>query len=165
MHVTVRLQTNRLGELGDQLARALTQAVRETLDEIETNVAVAMGEPKSGRMYRRGERWHQASAPGEAPARDMGALAASVQQRLEDHGERGAEGLVYTNAEIAPYLEYGTGATGAAWPLPLRPDEVSYTTSVAGMAPRPYMTPAGERARAGFERRAQRAMVEAAGAR
>lgn len=157
MHAAVIIKRNDLGRMAEQLTLDLNQAVRETLNEIETDIAVAMGEPKSGDTYRRGERWHQASAPGEAPAIDLGALAASIQQRMEDYGESGALGVVYTDAEIAPYLEYGTGAAGAAWPL-LRPDEVSYTTSLAGMAPRPYMTPAGERARPGFERRVAQAM-------
>lgn len=151
MKATVTVKFNRIPEIIQRLSAALTEIVQETLNEIETDIAVAMGEPKSGREYRRGERWHQASAPGEAPAIDMGALAASIQQRLDDHGQVGAEGLVFTNAEIGPYLEYGTGQTGSAWPLPERPADVDYTTSLAGMAPRPYMTPAAERARSGFE--------------
>lgn len=92
----------------------------------------------------------QASAPGESPAIDMGALAGSIQQSLDDHGDAGTDGLVYTNAEMGPYLEYGTGSTGAGWPLPERSSDVD-STSVVGMAPRPYMTPAAERAGAGFE--------------
>ena len=150
MKATVTVKVNDLGRIAAALPRELTQIVRETLNEIESDIAVAMGEPKSGREYRRGERWHQASAPGEAPAMDMGALAGSIQQRLEDRGEQGAAGLVYTNVEYAPYLEYGTGSTGAAYPLPERPADVDYTTSVVGMAPRPYMTPAAERARTAF---------------
>lgn len=151
MKATVTVKRNDLGRIATALPRELTQIVRETMNDIESDIAVAMGEPKSGQMYRRGERWHQASAPGEAPAIDMGALAGSIQQRLDDGGDAGATGLVYTNMESAPYLEYGTGSTGAAWPLPERPAEVDYTTSVVGMAPRPFMTPAAERARAGFE--------------
>lgn len=151
MNATVTVTFNRLPELAQRIPAELTQIVKETLNEIEADIAVAMAEPKSGRQYRRGERWHQASAPGEAPAIDLGALAGSIQQRLDDHGEAGADGLVYTNSEIGPYLEYGTGSTGASYPLPERPADVDYTTGVIGMAPRPYMTPAAERARAGFE--------------
>lgn len=151
MKGTVTVTFNRLPELIRQLPEALTQIVKETLNDIESDIAVGMGEPKGGRQYRRGERWHQASAPGESPAIDMGALAGSIQQNLDNHSDAGADGLVYTNAEIGPYLEYGTGSTGAGWPLPERPADVDYTTSVVGMAPRPYMTPAAERARAGFE--------------
>ena len=160
MKATVTVNANNLGRIAAALPRELTRIVQETLNEIESDIAVAMGEPKSGREYRRGERWHQASAPGEAPAIDMGALAASIQQRLDDRGDQGAAGLVYTNMEYAPYLEYGTGSTGAGYPLPERPADVDYTTSVIGMAPRPYMTPAAERARtkladtlAGLEKR------------
>lgn len=151
MNATVTVTFNRLPELIQRIPAELTQIVKETLDEIETDIAVGMAEPKGGRQYRRGERWHQASSPGESPAIDTGHLAASIQQRLDDSGDAGAEGLVYTNAEYAPYLEYGTGSTGSQWPLPERPADVDYTTSVVGMAPRPFMTPAAERARAGFE--------------
>jgi hypothetical protein len=151
MKATVTVTANDLERIAARLPRALTEIVKETLNEVEADIAVAMGEPKSGREYRRGERWHQASAPGEAPAIDMGMLAASIQQRLDDHGDAGAEGLVYTAVEYAPYLEYGTGSTGASWPLPERPANVNYTTSLVGMAPRPYMTSAAERARPGFE--------------
>lgn len=147
MKATVTVTANNLERIARRLPQALTEIVKETMDAVESDIAVAMGEPKSGQMYRRGERWHQASAPGEAPAIDMGALAASIQQRLDDRGAEGAAGLIYTNAEIGPYLEYGTGSTGAAYPLPERPADVSYTTSLVGMAPRPYMTPAAERAR------------------
>ena len=156
MKATVTVQANNLERIAKRLPAALTEIVKETLNEVESDIAVAMGEPKSGREYRRGERWHQASAPGEAPAVDMGALAASIQQRLDDRGDAGAKGLVYTNMEYAPYLEYGTGSTGSAWPLPERPADVDYTTSVVGMAPRPYMTPAAERARPGFEDKLRR---------
>lgn len=151
MKGTVTVTFNRLPELTKRLPEALTQIVKETLNDIESDIAVGMGEPKGGRQYRRGERWHQASAPGEMPAIDTGHLAASIQQQIDDHGDAGADGLVYTNAEYAPYLEYGTGRTGAGWPLPERPADVDYTTSVVGMAPRPFMTPAAERARPEFE--------------
>jgi len=154
--VTVTVRSNNLAQIAARLPRALTEIVKETLNDVESDIAVAMGEPKSGRQYRRGERWHQASAPGQAPAMDMGALAASIQQRLDDRGDAGARGMVYSNMEYAPYLEYGTGSTGAAAPLPERPADVSYTTSVVGMAPRPYMTPAAERARPGFEEKLRR---------
>jgi hypothetical protein len=144
---------SRLPEIRKALRREARRIIGETLNDIEADIAVAMGEPKSGQLYRRGERWHQASAPGEPPAIDMGALAASIQQSDVKDDADGVSGMVFTNSEIAPYLEYGTGRAGAAWPLPSRPGDVDYTLSWAGMAPRPYMTPAAERARALFAER------------
>lgn len=152
MHVVVTLES-RLVEIAEELRSEAARIIGETLNDIEADIAVAMGEPKSGRLYRRGERWHQASAPGEAPAMDMGALAGSIQQEGPRAEGDGLVGVVYTNAEIAPYLEYGTGQAGATWPLPSRPADVDYTLSWAGMAPRPYLTPAAERARAEFDRK------------
>src|SRR5262245_33744997 len=61
------------------------------------------------------------SAAGEAPAIDSGTLAASVHvERFNDQ-----QYALSTDAEYAPYLEYGT----------------------SHMAPRPFMTPASERMR------------------
>lgn len=152
MHVVVTLESQ-IPEIRKALRAEAARIVGETLNDVESDIAVEMGEPKSGQVYRRGERWHQASAPGEAPAMDMGALAASIQQSDVEEDAAGVRGMVFTNSEIAPYLEYGTGRAGAGYPLPGRPEEVDYTQSWAGMAPRPYMTPAAERSRAEFERK------------
>lgn len=74
--------------------------------------------PKTGRIYKRETRSHQASAPGEAPANDLGFLAQSMRV---DVVSRTAVDLK-NSASYAIHLEYGTRK----------------------MAPRPFMRPAAE---------------------
>ena len=74
--------------------------------------------PKSGRVYKRGKKFHQASAPGEAPANDLGFLAANINAQM-------TEELTASLISSAPYsihLEYGSRR----------------------MSARPFLRPAGE---------------------
>lgn len=60
--------------------------------------------PKSGRIYRRtGGRRHQASAPGEYPAKDSGAHIATVGHKIS-----GDEVVVGSGMFYAKFLRYGT---------------------------------------------------------
>lgn len=79
-------------------------------------------DPKSGRMYGS----HQASAPGESPARERGFLAASIDV-IPNVPELSA--TVNAGAAYAANLEFGT----------------------AKMAPRPYMRPSLEKFRRQIE--------------
>lgn len=120
---------NRFSEIARRLPQAAFSAIAETLAEIDQHVQVGMGAGGTGRVYVRGGRSHRASAPGAMPAVDTGALRASMQHEIV----RGRyAGYYYTNSDVAPHLEYGTSQ---------------------GLAPRPFMTPAAERARPGFMRR------------
>ena len=151
MKVVVQVTRNRLPQIKAAFQAAANQIVEETLDEIETTIKVGMNEPKSGRRYRRGERWHQASAPGEMPAVDTGNLANSIQkQPPEATPDGGAAGLIFTNAEYAPYLEYGTGSSGSGLARPDLPFDEQHNVNAGGMEPRPFMTPAAEIARSAF---------------
>jgi HK97 gp10 family phage protein len=96
----VTLTTNRFPELVRRLPREVGRIVEEAALEIETTAKVGMAEQKSGRIY--GD--HQASAPGEYPAMDTGALANS----LETDPENQTTYVVHTSMEYAPYLEFGT---------------------------------------------------------
>lgn len=64
--------------------------------------------PKTGRKYRRGNVVHQASAPGESPATDRGALVSSVFSRELV----GLAVEVGSRLDYAYYLEYGTRRNG-----------------------------------------------------
>lgn len=60
---------------------------------------------KTGRIYKRGKKSHQASAPGEAPANDFGFLSNNIKADV-DYAE-----ITATLRSLAPYsvhLEYGT---------------------------------------------------------
>ena len=78
--------------------------IEEITKAIEAQMKVSMSLPKSGREYKRGSRFHRASAAGEAPAVDTGLLVNSIQTRMisDTHGE------ITVNAEYAEYLEEGT---------------------------------------------------------
>lgn len=104
----------------DNLVResTLREALRAAATFVEGQVKVSMTEPKTGAIYVRQGRAHQASAPGQAPAIDFGFLANSIQV-----GEVTArEATVVAGAEYALYLEMGTRF----------------------MSPRPFMRPALE---------------------
>lgn len=78
-----------------------------------------------GRLYRRGGHVHQASAPGEPPARDEGTLAGSIQ--MEDDGP--AAVVITVGAAHGIYMEKGT----------------------SHIAPRPFVQPAIDAVRPAFE--------------
>ena len=77
--------------------------------------------PKTGRIYQKTnpKRTHQASAPGESPATDLGALAGSILAEPAP-GELAAN--LVARQPYAVHLEYGT----------------------TRMAPRPFLRPAAD---------------------
>ena len=121
------ITVNRFAEIARRLPQETGQIVKEALGEIETDIKTGMAGPKSGRVYSRGTREHQASAPGEMPAVDYSNLVNSIQTEMD--GE--TTGAVYTNVDYAPMLEWGT----------------------TEMEARPAWTPAAENARPEFIRK------------
>ena len=83
--------------------------------------------PKTGRTYRRNGVNHQASAPGEAPATDTGALLASRRTEIE---ENGLVGTLSYNTVYALDMERGNEK----------------------IAPRPYLQPSLEENRTEVKR-------------
>lgn len=100
--------------------------VNQTALEIEVGVKTSMTEPKSGRIYRRKGKAHQASAPGESPAIDTTKLIKSLG--IEQTGETSVA-VGFTDKKSVG-LELGTSR----------------------IAPRPSLVPAAEDAKEGFER-------------
>lgn len=86
------------------LHRRASRLVFETAKQVENAAKVSMTGQKSGRLYRRGKRTHQASAPGEAPAVDTGILRASIATARD--GELRA--VVQVGADYGIWLEFGT---------------------------------------------------------
>jgi HK97 gp10 family phage protein len=117
-----RVVYNKFPEIAAALPVAAGRIVRETVFAIEGRAKQEMAAAKSGRRYGS----HVASAPGEAPAVDLGALINSIQTAMD-----GTKGQVYTNMLYAVYLEFGTRK----------------------MAPRPFFTPAAEESRGNFVRK------------
>jgi hypothetical protein len=83
--------------------------------------------PKTGIVYKHGNVSHQASAPGEAPATDIGALADNAKVKQEKTAMW--EILFYQEYAAALEMEMGSPT----------------------MLPRPYLRPAVEGVRARFD--------------
>lgn len=112
--IRMKVVFNHLPKLTAEMRARADVAVRKTTKTIWQDSRERMEGPKSGRLYERPGEWHQASAPGEAPAVDYGELV-----ELQVEFPRQLVGVVYTNQEYAAPLEFGTGRVAA----------------------RPYMTP------------------------
>ena len=92
----VRLQAGKMQQAMTILATEYSNRVKSLMRD----------SPASGRTYRRGGVTHQASAPGEPPAPDTGALVRSILWQVRSEGGRWfAE--VGTTLPYALYLEYG----------------------------------------------------------
>jgi HK97 gp10 family phage protein len=91
--------------MSNNARREADRVTERTARSIVASAQVAMSEPKSGKVYVRGNVAHQASAPGEAPAVDTGVLRASGG--VEPAGDRDGW-WAYFSAEYGLYLEYGT---------------------------------------------------------
>ena len=119
------LEYTHFGEIGQQMAREIDVVCELTALDIQARAQMAiMNPPKSGRIYRRGNVAHQASAPGEAPATDTGALVNSAYtKKLAD-----ADYETGFTVEYAAALEFGT----------------------AKIEPRPYLRPAVEAVKKAF---------------
>ena len=132
MPITVRtsVDTSRLDSILRRIGANTEQALRQVAFKVAQEAITSMSEPKTGRLY--GD--HQASAPGQAPAIDTGALANSI--------------YVATVSDNSP-----PPGADVTLPQPKR-NTVNVGPSVwygavlefgAGMAPRPFMRPAVNR--------------------
>ena len=100
---------------------------------LEKLIKEELSKPGSGRIYKRGGRTHQASAPGEPPAVDLGDLRRSIgREQVEDTWRVG------TGLARAAALEFGH----------------RYKDGRV-LAPRPYMRPAVKRLPEGTRRLVQ----------
>lgn len=97
--MAARIVFNDLDKVEGQMRARAGLAVRKAALDIEAHIKASMEEPKTGKWY--GD--HQASAPGEAPAVDMGELVNSVQAEKQE----AFSWLVFTDVEYAPVLEFG----------------------------------------------------------
>ena len=100
--ITITVVSNLFGAIKAQLKQDLADIVQDTAMGIEADWKWRMSEPKSGIVYKRKGRTHQASAPGEAPAMDTGNYANSIQvHRISD-----MEAEVGTSVDYAAILEF-----------------------------------------------------------
>jgi len=94
---------NRFPELQARFPSAVSKIVTTSGMAISAAVKVDMAQPKHGRNYKRHGKSHRASAPGESPAVDTGALVNSIGFELLEQ----SVGMVFTNQEYGPALEFG----------------------------------------------------------
>lgn len=136
--ITLRVEnldavTQALREYGARAEQAIGQAVQATGLEVLTDIKKRIQRgPKTGRTYLRGTVSHRASAPGEAPATDTGALVSSVTFRRVDTMTAEVE----SRLPYAAFLEFGT----------------------VNMDPRPAWQPAVEAAGPNLQRRVTEAL-------
>lgn len=133
-----RVQTA-IRQFGQDVQDQVTAAIEATALETMTNVRKAIqGPPKTGREYRRGKSGkivHRASAPGEAPATDTGALVSSTYFTKVD----AFTAAIGSRLAYAFHLEFGT----------------------RNMAKRPSWVPAAEKAAPRLQKRIERVIREA----
>lgn len=102
--INIRTKYNNIPRIAASVRPLVSQVVRKTAHDVEADVKNEMRAPKSGRLYRRGTGSHQASAPGQAPAVDMGGLINSIQVKTVTD----LTSTVGTNLGYAAPLEFGS---------------------------------------------------------
>lgn len=124
--VSFRLYDNRIPEIRAKIPALLEKHVEKTARDVMDEAKLSMALSKSGRIYKRGKsgKTHQASAPGEAPAIDTGALVNSLATEKVSE----AVYMVSAGTEYAQALEFGSKR----------------------MAARPFLGPAVEKCREAF---------------
>jgi len=148
---------NNLPQVSPKVRDRIRKTVLKTGYRVEQRIKESMEEPKHGRVYRSetevgfttksgkqvsftahkgGATEHQASAPGEAPAVDLGHLIGSVKTEMT-----GPLTAVVSEDGIGAYLEFGA--------------------EKAHIAPRPHMGPALETVREIFIEEVTRDLEEA----
>lgn len=120
MSITIEIEglddvARMIKQIGAKAEAEVAKAVTTTALEVNTNVKKLIQRgPKTGRVYERGSgrnlsATHQASAPGEAPATDTGALVSSVYFQQDDK----LSATVGSRLAYAYYLEFGTARMAA----------------------------------------------------
>lgn len=112
---TVSIDKQRLQNIARRAGVDADRVVGALAQEGKRIVLQSFTEGRPGATYRRGERFHVASAPGSPPRIDTGALAASIRVQAAGRLKR----YIVCGVDYAVYLEFGT----------------------SDMAARPFMTP------------------------
>lgn len=116
----------------EKLSAGGDDVVVDTINDVvlETHANAVRGlnsGPATGRIYKRGNTTHQASAPGEYPMSDTGRLASSTKFILATDQRR--VGKVGTDIQYGAHLEFGTSRMKSRpWLLP------SFKKAIASVA-------------------------------
>jgi hypothetical protein len=102
---SVKMGYNNLSKIAKALPRESDAIVQNAATALRGEIIIRIKQgPKTGRMYRRGRKYHRASSGGESPADDTGHLASTVQKRKIGL----ARAMVYVGSENGLTLEYGS---------------------------------------------------------
>lgn len=133
------------GDAGDSMNAAIDDLMSRIPPGLVRAALVLEGEwkqvlntPGRGRVYGK----HQASAPGDPPAPDMGTLLRSITHEPIDETTI----RVGTNVEYAELLEFGTLPRGGK----AKGGRGKLGARLGGIAPRPHARPALARAEPGM---------------
>lgn len=106
---TVNLDKRLLEQIIRQSPQKAGQAVRAVALEGQRIVQMSFGTGAAGRSYTHGSVTHVASAPGEFPAIDTGALLNDIH--VENRGAYTQ--AIVSSMDYAPHLEFGTSKMAA----------------------------------------------------
>lgn len=121
----------KINKVNPQISKYMKDVIEYGVRQVRNEVLLSMQQtPKTGRKYKRGDKVHTASSPGNPPAIDHGTLIRSIEMVYKHFGFTGE---VQANTNYAIHLEYGT----------------------ADMAARPFMQPALEKNRSKILKKAQ----------
>jgi HK97 gp10 family phage protein len=95
--------------------------------------------PAVGKSVLAGLQLIQATAQEYCPV-DTGALWDSIQVKVDQVALTSVAGVVGSDLEYAPYVEYGTGRRGGPAPY-------AHVMSWAGQSPKPFLRPAIDESR------------------
>lgn len=155
--IRVTVDGDTLAGMGEAELRAMRpnaeRAVRLGALYLERTAKGVLREgPRTGRIYPRGSTYHQASAPGEPPAVDTGALRMSVTHTAPKWRGDTVSSEAGTHLEYGSILEFG----GRTFRRDERGRFVSASDEGTGtkrrIAPRPWMRVAVEKSRAAIEK-------------
>jgi len=129
------------------VSKATNRAMRIACITVQKNAKLAVGGAGTGRKYKRGKKYHTASAPGKSPARDTGTLASSISYEVGlDKSKTMVLGKVGGDLDIVKRKKAGKKSGG-------NPDYGSYLeTGTKNMAARPWLAPALKKSQAAIER-------------
>lgn len=124
--------------LKDRIAVRAPDALLRAALVLEGNLKQILLTPGKGRIYKRGKNiTHQASAPGDPPAPDIGTLQRSITHEV---GSSSIGGRGRLGSGIARTVRVGSPLT-YAWPLEFGTTKAGKNHNVV-ILPRPFMRPA-----------------------
>lgn len=103
---------NQLKEMGADLRSDLTKQMKTTMSQMDRDVKIGINTgARSGRVYRRGGRTGQRSAPGELPKTDTGDLVSKFSTNVRST-KRKIVGVLSNSSDHAVQLEFDLASKG-----------------------------------------------------